>query len=115
MKGTDVTPEQLAHAEIFLRRIANSDQFGPTYTQAERYLTIDRADLVRLLAWYGAIRAKNGNVQPGRLVSRASDMSAAALESGAAQEFITLPDKTLAEMRDGFRDEWERRRKGHSA
>ena len=83
MKGTDVTPEQLAHAEIFLKS-ANGGRMGPQFMQTQKYLTIDKADIIRLLAWYGAIRAKNGNVNPGRLVTRASDMSAAALECGAA-------------------------------
>jgi hypothetical protein len=88
MKGTDVTPEQLAHAEAFLL-----DRMPPGKALSS-LKTIRPSDLIRLLAWYGAIRAKSGNVQPGRLVSAASEMSAAALESGAAQEFIPAPDKT---------------------
>ena len=95
MKGTDVTPEQLAHAEIFLQSAQVKESAAMSATGVVR-MVVERADLARLLAWYGAIRAKNGNVQPGRLVSRASDMSASALESGAAQEFVTAPDKGIA-------------------
>ena len=92
MKGTDVTPEQLAHAESFLRETA-----APVPVIGAKTI-LDVEHLIRLLAWYGAIRAKNGNVNPGRLVTRAADMSAAALECGAASEFIPAPE--LKDPRD---------------
>jgi hypothetical protein len=67
MKGTDVTPEQLAHAESFLRETA-----APVPVIGAKTI-LDVEHLIRLLAWYGAIRAKNGNVNPGRLVTRAAE------------------------------------------
>ena len=72
MKGTDVTPEQLAHAEEFLQA-AQGKQIGPRgerlYTDLAQ-LSLSRGNLVRLLAWYGAIRAKGGRETPNPLVHR---------------------------------------------
>jgi hypothetical protein len=50
MKGTDVTPEQLAHAEAFLRATA-----APVPVIGAKTM-LDVEHLIRLLAWYGAIR-----------------------------------------------------------
>lgn len=48
MKGEDVTAAELAHAEEFLRI---TQGFIPEHHG------IKRSDLIRLLAWYGALRA----------------------------------------------------------
>ena len=56
MKGTDVTPEQLAHAEAFLRESA-----VPVPVIGAKTM-LDVEHLIRLLAWYGAIRAESCNV-----------------------------------------------------
>ena len=63
MKGTNVTPEQLVHAEEFLCHIAHGTELrkGVTYYNTES-LSLKRQDLIRLLAWYGAIRAESCNV-----------------------------------------------------
>jgi hypothetical protein len=72
MKGTDVTPEQLAHAEEFLQA-AQGKQIGPRgerlYTDLAQ-LSLSRGNLVRLLAWYGAIRARSGRNSPAPLIQR---------------------------------------------
>jgi hypothetical protein len=55
MKGTDCTPEQLKAAEKFIRELAEEtplDDGGPVLIPWE--------DLVRLVAWYGAIRYAAG-------------------------------------------------------
>ena len=59
MKGIDVTPEQLAHAEDFLLRIAHGSELrrGVVYYNTQA-LSLKRQDLIRLLAWFEAIRAK---------------------------------------------------------
>jgi hypothetical protein len=62
MKGTDCTQEQLDHAEAFLRNAQT-----PIPTAGGRVMIVV-ADLVRLLAWYGAIRAKSGLETPRSLV-----------------------------------------------
>ncbi len=62
MKGTDVTPEQLAHAEAFLRETA-----APVPVLGAK-TTVDVEHLIRLLAWYGAIRSKSGRETPNPLV-----------------------------------------------
>ena len=54
MKGTDVTDAQLIHAGQFLQRAKDPS----TQTWRGDAVTIHIPDLVRLLAWYGAIRAK---------------------------------------------------------
>lgn len=56
MKGTDVTTEDLAAAQDFLdkaRTLPSNEPFKMT-----------RDGLIRLLAWYGAIRAKRGKPGP---------------------------------------------------
>jgi hypothetical protein len=63
MKGTDLTPDQLAHAEAFLREVAAPIPVSGAKT------TVSVDHLVRVLAWYGAIRAKSGSVVPQPLVS----------------------------------------------
>ena len=57
MKNTDVTNAQLAHAQAFLRS-AMGGKFDPEFLETQKYVTVDKEDLIRLLAWYGAIRAK---------------------------------------------------------
>jgi len=66
MKGTDVTDAQLIHAWQFLQRAKDpSTQTWPGDTVA-----IHIPDLVRLLAWYGAIRARSGRNSPAPLIQR---------------------------------------------
>ncbi len=67
MKGTDCTPGQLASADAFL-----SARGWPTGNRA----VIARDDLVRLVAWYGALRyiaardGEGGTLEtPGEFVS----------------------------------------------
>lgn len=60
MKGTDVTEAQLAAADDFLTR-AGQPKSVPR-------AIVKREQLVQLLAWYGAIRAKGK--APGQLVER---------------------------------------------
>lgn len=61
VKGTDVTKEELAHAAKFLsmteKNIEHHERFA-----------VSREMLVRLLAWYGAIRAHRA--VPGEIVDR---------------------------------------------
>ena len=94
MKGIDVTPEQLAHAEDFLLRIAHGSELrrGVVYYNTQA-LSLKRQDLIRLLAWYGAIRAKGGRETPAPLVNRTG--------SGSTMDFGT-PEQ-LAEMEPDLR------------
>ena len=69
MKGTDVTDAQLAHAQDFLRSAAGG-KFDPEFMETQKYVTVDKEDIIRLLAWYGAIRAKGGRETPAPLVHR---------------------------------------------
>jgi hypothetical protein len=64
MKGTDLSPEQMAHAESFLRECATPVPLIGAKTM------LDVEHLIRLLAWYGAIRAKSGRLSPAPLVHR---------------------------------------------
>jgi hypothetical protein len=59
--GRDVTAEELAYAEDFYRRVRPAD----SNANAAKF-TIERDQLIRLLAWYGAIRA--ARKPPGKLV-----------------------------------------------
>ena len=70
MKGTDVTPEQLARAEIFLQKTQFKESVALSADGSAR-MVVSRDDVVRLLAWYGSIRAKSGTSKPGVLVPRA--------------------------------------------
>lgn len=54
MKGTDITEEQIRHAEEFVMNSATRGYDGDI-------VTIRKADLFRLVAWYGAVRAASGN------------------------------------------------------
>jgi hypothetical protein len=66
MKGTDVTPEQLAHAEDFVQR-AQGQKLGPLGDRLymdHTIVSLSRQNLVRLLAWYAAIRVKSGSETP---------------------------------------------------
>jgi len=69
MKGTDVTDAQLAHAQDFLRSAAGG-KFDPEFMETQKYVTVDKEDIIRLLAWYGSIRAKSGRETPNPLVHR---------------------------------------------
>ena len=64
MRGTDVTIEQLAHAEAFLRAAQVPKPISGEKTMMEHAsrFGVTLPELIRLLAWYGAIRAKSGNV-----------------------------------------------------
>ena len=92
MKGTDVTPEQLARADGFLRA-AQGDQIGPRgerlYTDLAQ-LSLSRGNLIRLLAWYGAIRAKSGRETPNPLVHRTGPGST--MDFGTPEQLAEMPD-----------------------
>ena len=49
MKGTDVTDAQLAHAQEFLRSAAGG-KFDPEFMESQKYVTVDKEDIIRLLA-----------------------------------------------------------------
>ena len=91
MKCTDVTPEQLAHAEEFLQS-AQGKQIGPRgerlYTDLTQ-LSLSRGNLIRLLAWYGAIRAKSGAEQPRPLVNRTGPGST--MDFGTPEQLAEMP------------------------
>lgn len=56
MKGTDVTPEQIAQAEqLYRRAVKNRADEDP--------ITLRRGDLLRMMAWYAAIRVDS--ISPG--------------------------------------------------
>jgi hypothetical protein len=58
MKGTDLTREQIAAAERFLLdRRAKGNLQHPAHNQE---VTQKWGDLVRVVAWYGALRYKAG-------------------------------------------------------
>jgi hypothetical protein len=64
MRGTDLTPEQLAAARTFIEGRMLCAPPRPDQTVTHRY-----EDLVRLVAWYGAIRyqgARAGIGEEGR-------------------------------------------------
>ncbi len=68
MKGTDITPEQLSAAEHFVKSVMDSTRNIPDSLPIA--IRFDR--LIRLVAWYGAIRfasAVNGGTlnQPGEV------------------------------------------------
>lgn len=69
IKSSDLTPEQLASAEDFLSR--------NNWTNTEPTRTIPLAEVVRLIAWYGALRFQAGAngigtlEQPPRLIQTA--------------------------------------------
>ena len=54
MKGTDVTEQQMKHAEEFVMNSAVRGYDGPV-------VHILKPDLFRLMAWYGCVRAESGN------------------------------------------------------
>ena len=91
MKCTDVTPEQLAHAEEFLQS-AQGKRIGPRgerlYTDLTQ-LSLSRGNLIRLLAWYGAIRAKSGAEQPRPLVNRTGPGST--MDFGTPEQLAEMP------------------------
>jgi hypothetical protein len=68
MKGTDCTPEQLRHARRFL--------VDRGWNSAVEKAIITTEDLIRIVAWYGALRyqaaatGEGGSLnQPGELVT----------------------------------------------
>jgi len=91
MKGTDVTPEQLAHAELFLQS-AEGWKVGVRgeHTEAKHItVTIAKDDLIRLLAWYGAIRAKSGREKPNPLVNRSGPGDT--MDFGTPEQLADMP------------------------
>ena len=84
MKGTDVTPEQLAHADAFLRESQVQESASMSVTGVVR-MVVDRDDLIRLLAWYGAIRAKSGREIPNPLVHRSGPVPCRKSRSGTGR------------------------------
>lgn len=75
MKGSDVTSEQLVEAEAFLR--------VPAGDQADRDpILLARKDLLRLLAWYGEIRAEGAR----RGISRGIPVTIPTRKASATQE-----------------------------
>lgn len=65
MKGTDVTDEALQHARDFLE-ITSGITWSPD--DDELLTTCPRHQLIRLVAWYGEIRAIGGG-KPGKVTS----------------------------------------------
>lgn len=56
MKGTEITPEQELAAEEFLAIVSR----GPIPDNKETRVTLAWSRLVRLIAWYGEMRAVGG-------------------------------------------------------
>lgn len=54
MKGIDVNEEQIKHAEEFVMNSAIKGWSGDV-------VLIRKRDILRLMAWYGAVRAESGN------------------------------------------------------
>ena len=90
MKGTDVTPEQITHADDFLARAAQGTELrkGVVYYDTPA-LSLKRQDLVRLLAWYGAIRAKSGREKPNPLVNRSGPGDT--MDFGTPEQLADMP------------------------
>ena len=88
MKGTDVTDAQLAHAQEFLRSAAGG-KFDPEFMESQKYVTVDKEDIIRLLAWYGAIRAKGGRETPAPLVHRTGPGST--MDFGTPEQLAGMP------------------------
>jgi hypothetical protein len=88
MKGTDVTDAQLAHAQEFLRSAAGG-KFDPEFMESQKYVTVDKEDIIRLLAWYGAIRAKGGRETPAPLVHRTGPGST--MDFGTPEQLAEMP------------------------
>lgn len=65
MKGIEVTTEQLESARRFLD-IAGTAPWDKSKEHENCH--VNRGKLVRMLAWYGAIRAKAANEIPGEIV-----------------------------------------------
>lgn len=55
MKGTEVTQGQLDHSRQFM---CATNNYVSAYRSAEQ--------VAQLLAWYGAIRAKSGKIEPDK-------------------------------------------------
>lgn len=66
MKGIDVSAEELTNAREFLRMVSGME--WPEESDFQQ-CTQAHGELVRLIAWYGAIRAEGGKL-PGKLVSK---------------------------------------------
>jgi hypothetical protein len=62
MKGTDVSEEARDGARQFLKIVSGVD-----WPEDQKHISITRNEFIRLLAWYGEIRAKGG-LHPGRPV-----------------------------------------------
>lgn len=57
MKGTNVDPQEIDNVRKFLANSAHASHQAWSEDHDEEVLMIKRADVVRLIAWYGAIRA----------------------------------------------------------
>ncbi len=66
MRGTELTKEQLDHAREFIAR-ARTDK-GPDHIPGDLDVTLPYHTLVRLVAWYGAVRA--GDRPLGKIVTK---------------------------------------------
>lgn len=60
MRGTDVSADELREARFFIENALKRPL-------PDEGLNVRNGDLIRLVAWYGAIRAEGGNA-PGRVV-----------------------------------------------
>lgn len=74
MRGTEVNPDQFASAQDFITTFVTQQ---PAPDDPEQQIIIRWHELVRLVAWYGALRARGiengrgGTVEtPGKLVNR---------------------------------------------
>jgi hypothetical protein len=59
IRGTDITPEQLESASQFLALLG--------WREGEPNRKTTRADIARIVAWYGALRFQSGFLQNGSL------------------------------------------------
>lgn len=81
MKGTEVNSDQLSSARDFITEFVTHQ---PAPADPEQRIEIRWHELVRLVAWYGALRARGiengrgGTVdKPGELVNRAASEASA--------------------------------------
>lgn len=77
MRGTDLTDEQLLSARKFV-----SDRMIPPQSEIPPMVTIPAEKLVRLIAWYGALRFVAGRDGTGGTLEKPGELYAKAATDG---------------------------------
>ncbi len=65
MKGTDLTPKQLKSAEEFILDRSRNRIDGRHVIDPDHPIVMRWSDLVRIVAWYGALRYQAGKFGTG--------------------------------------------------